>query len=387
MLRKILIGLGLLVLALIGAGVYLFHRMDSQLARDFQESQERLKPGVTIGAGQFKKSAFYKGEDLGEVTEILMGWPADREGAALTVVGNRGVHFLDRSGQLKKQVHFSKDIRCPIEVTRLDASGEYGFLTRHESWAVDAILFDRQGQERWSYPGGFLGGIDDSVGGDLDGKGTFQVVIGFNGGGGVVLLNSEGKRIWQSVDGNVWHVETLDTKGDGRKEILHSNAQGQLLVRDSTGEVIARYLPDYYVSDFALTAWGDESQPSHILVPSEEGEGAARKPVILILDPRGKTVAHLDAPLGDLMHVTKGTPVHYTNEAEYYAVLQARWVSERSMLLLYDKQGQIAYQEVIGDSCLGIAALPGKLGDRLLVGCSGRIWEYSPAVGGNQDPP
>ena len=145
MLRKILIALGLLIVALIALGAYLIHRIDSQLARDSRENLEKLEPRVITGGGLFKKRTFYKGDGLGEVTEILAGWPADREGATLTVVGNRGVHFLDNGGLLKKRVRFSKDIFCPIEVTELDTSGEYGFLTRDESWATDAILFDKQG--------------------------------------------------------------------------------------------------------------------------------------------------------------------------------------------------------------------------------------------------
>jgi hypothetical protein len=378
MLGKILIALGLLVLALIVVGAYFFHRIDSQLARDSREKLAKLEPRVTTGGGLFKKGTFYKGDGLGEVTEILVGWPADREGAALTVVGNRGAHFLDSSGLLKKQVRFSKDIFCPVEVTRLDADGEYGFLTRDESWAVDAILFDKQGQERWSYPGGVLKGIDDSAGGDLDGKGHFQVVIGFNAGGGIVLVDGEGKKIWQKMDGNVWHVETLDINGDGRREILHSNARGQLLVRDGSGEIIARYLPDHYVSDFALTRWGSESQSRHILIPSKETGYGCCKPAIFVLDAGGKTVIHLDAPLGDLMHLTHGTPVHFPKKAAYYSVLQTNGPLKRSILFLYDTEGKIAYQEILADACFGITSVTGKEGDRLLVGCSGDILEYSP---------
>ena len=378
MLRKILIALGLLLFVLIVAAVYLFHRIDSQLARDSQEQLKKLEPRVVIGSGLFKKSTFYKGEGLGEVTEILLGWPADREGAALTVVGNRGAQFLDSSGLLKKQIRFSRDIFCPVEVTRLDANGTYGFLTRDESWAVDAILFDEQGHERWSYPGGVLkGSVDDSVGGSLDGKGNLQVVIGFNGGGGIALVDNEGKKIWQKADANVWHVETLDIDGNGKQEILHSNARGQLLVRNHSGEIIAHYLTDHYVSDFALTRWGVESQARHILIPSKESNDGCCKPVILVLNAKGKTVIHLDAPLGDLMHMTHGTPVHFSKKTPYYAVLQTNGPLNRSMLFLYDTDGKITYQEIIAESCSSIASMPEKMGDRLLIGCSGDILEYS----------
>lgn len=383
MLRKVLITFALLVLAVIVFGVYFFHRIDSQLARDSREKLKKLEPRVITGTGQFKKSIFYKGENLGGVTEILVGWPADREGAALTVVGNRGAHFLDSNGVLKRQVRFSKDIFCPVEVTRLNASGEYGFLTRDESWSVGAILFDKQGQERWSYPGGVLKGVDDSVGAGLDNKGNVRVVVGFNGGGGVVLVDSEGEEIWRKADSNVWHVETLDIDGDGRMEILHSNARGQLVVRAASGEIIAHYLTDHYVSDFALTRWGTESEARHILVPSQETADGCCKQVILVLDAKGKTVAHFDAPLGDLMHQTQGTPVRFLKDTSYYAVLQGNGHLKRSMFFLYDAVGKIAYQEILADTCFGIAAIPEKTGERLLVGCSGDILEYSPATDGS----
>ena len=239
-------------------------------------------------------------------------------------------------------------------------------MTRDQSWAADAILFDKQGQERWSHSGGLVKGIDDSVG-SLDDKGNLQVVVGFNGNGGVVLVDSAGKKIWQKADGNVWHVETLDIDGDGRAEILHSNAKGQLLVRDARGEMIAHYLTRHNVSDFALTRWGTESRAQHILVPSQEMGDGCCKPVVLVLDANGKTISHFDAPLGDLMHVTRGTPVHFPKGPPYYAVLQANRFLSRSMLFLYDAEGKITYHEILAEACLGIATMREKTGDRLLI--------------------
>jgi hypothetical protein len=380
MLRKILIGLALLVIFVIAAAAYFIHRIDSQLARESEVKLKKLEPHVATGFGMFKKSTFYKEDGLGEVTEILFGWPADREGGTPTVVGNHGADFLTSDGKLKKQVRFSrKDIFCPIEVTKLDARCDYGFLTRDQSWAGDAILFDKQGLERWRYAGGLVKGVDDSVGG-LDGNGNIQVVIGFNGDGGVVLVDSAGKKIWRKGDGNVWHVETLDINGDGREEILHSNAKGQLLVRDANGEIIAHYLTDHNVSDFALTRWGTESQARHILVPSQEMGDGCCKPVVLILDANGKTIIHFDTPLGDLMHETRGMPVHFPEKPPYYAVLQTNRSLSRSILFLYDAEGRITYHEILAEACAGIAAMRDKTGDRLLVGCSGNVLEYSPSA-------
>jgi len=50
------------------------------------------------------------------------------------------------------------------------------------------------------------------------------------------------------------------------------------------------------------------------------------------------------------------------------------------MLLLYDKAGEIAYQEILGESCHGIATLTIPDAETLLVGCNAKIWEYSPVL-------
>lgn len=377
MLRKVFIAVALLILALVAVGIYVAHWSGSYLAKVVREDQQKWQPRVITGSGRFNKSTFYTDVNLGEISQILRGWPADREGAVLTVVGNKSADFLDARGGLKLQIQFSKFVPTTVEAVQLDASGDYGFLTRDESWGVDVVLFDKEGQEGWSYSGPILTGIDDSMMGDLGGDGKSKVVVGLNGRGGLVVLDRDGKKLWRKPEGNVWHVETLDTKGDGRRQILHTNAQGQLLVRDALGEIIAHYVPNNYVSFFALTRWGGEAQPRHILVPTGENGGQRDKPVFLVLDAQGRVVAHLDASLGGLMDRAEGTPVRYSRNGEYYAILQNKNVSKRSVLCLYDHAGRIAYQEILGDYCHGLTAFPGQLGDKLLVGCSGTVWEYS----------
>lgn len=382
MAKKILIAIAILLLIVASTGIYLIHRYDSVTERDAAEDLQKLQPRVITGDGQFKKAAFYAGSNLGAITQILAGWPASREGATLTIIGNEGAHFLDSNAQLKAAIRFSRYVRCEVEAVRLNETGDYGFLTRHQSWVADAILFDKAGPEIWRYPSGIAKSIDDSAMGDIGSDGKSRVVIGFNGHGGVVLTDISGKKIWQKTDGNVWHVETLDTRGDGHREILNSNARGQLLVRDANGDVLAHYLSGQYVSDFSLTRWGRESQPTHILIPGKADAGSCCRPIFLVLDAGGKTVATLDAPPGDWIHRTKGTSVNYGKGAEFYAVLQTG-VLHRSVLSFYDHEGGIAYQEVLDDNCLGITSLPRNSTDRLLVGCKGKVWEYSPMAEAN----
>jgi hypothetical protein len=377
MLRKIALGVALFVVSVVGVGLYLMHRYESKWEQESREQLQKLEPRVITSDREFTKKVFYEDSGLREITQILVGWPPGREAAVLTLVGKKKVDFLDANVGLKKQITFSKFIASPLQAVLLDAAGDYGFLTRDQTWAEDVILFDKSGQEVWNYAGGVMNGVDDSTVGEVGPDRKSTVVVGFNGGGGLVFVDSQGKKIWQKPESNVWHVETLDIKGDGHREILHSNARGELLVRNATGEVIAHYLPGYYVSHFSLTRWGDEPQPTHILVPTKQNKGGCCKKVLLVLSAEGNSIATLDAPEGDWIHRANGTPVQQKNSAALYAVLQTGTLP-RSLLSIYNSDGKITYQEILGDRCLAISTMPGDLADRLLIGCGSSVWEYSP---------
>jgi len=380
MLRKVLIIVAVLFASMIVLAVYYGHRVLRELS---QVPTELKTPRVLVGEGVFEKRSFYAGDGLGQISQILPGWPADREGAVLVIVGNKGAQFFDAGGKLKKHVFFSEDVYCPVQSVRLDASGDYGFLTRDESWFGKVILFDKQGQRLWSYSGGFRG-VNDSAAGDVDGDGKAEFIVGFNGGGGIHLLSHQGKKRWQAEDRNVWHVEILDTNGDGRGEIVHSNARGELKVRDARGQEIARFLSGSYVSFFALTRWGGELQATHILIPGVRG---TRQATFFILDSRGNRVQQFDAPLGYLLKVGEGTPVRFAGEATHYAILQSYSPWDRSMLFVYNHKGRLDYQEIIGENCQGLAPFSEKSGEVLLVGCTEKIWTYSLVAKSKSPPP
>lgn len=374
MLRKILIGFAILLLLLLGAGVYLYHKIQPVL-RESKARQKMLRPRLVKGEGNFTRSVFYTSGGLGAISQISVGSPADHEGADIAVVGGQGADFIDVGGRVKKSVRFAVPQKVPVIIARIDAAGQYGYLTRDESWAVPATLFDKEGKVSWrsqDWPG-----VDDSAPGDVSGDGKLSVAIGFNGGGGLVLVDGQGNEQWKKEEGNVWHVEMLDTNGDGHDEILHSNAKGQLLVRNGNGEVIARYMPDAYVAYFAVTRWEEEARASHILARfSATGESCCKKGLVL-LDATGRKITELESPMGDLFTQLTATPVRFEPGADYFAVLEA--TAGGSMLLLYGEDAQVKYQEIIGDTCIGMSSVPEKDGEHLFVGCTDKIWEYSPA--------
>lgn len=378
--RNALIGVASLALLLLAAGAFLYFKVVAPGVRiaeaELEAKKAKLQPRIIIGQGDFKKRLFYASDELGRISEVRFGWPADREAADIAVVGSHGVDFIDAAGHVKQTVRFT-EARGSFDIVRLDPSGAYGYLTREESWSRAATLLDKEGHEIWHSDGGSWPGIDDSAAGDVDGKGKPSIVVGYNGAGGVALFDLQGNRLWKKLEANVWHVETLDTNGDGRAEILHSNAGGQLVVRNASGDVIGRYLSGVYVSHFAVTLWGDEQQPTHILVPISEAHEGGCNPMFVILEANGKQVARLESPLGDLFSRTKSTPIRFPKASQFFAVIENDFASDRSNLLLYDGGHRVVYQEILGESCLGLAEAGKEVG-RLLVGCNGKIWEFSP---------
>jgi hypothetical protein len=100
------------------------------------------------------------------------------------------------------------------------------------------------------------------------------------------------------------------------------------------------------------------------------------KPGFLVSDAAGKTVAQLDAPLGDLLNRAHGTPIEFAKGEVYYAALKSDRTRGRSILFLYDSHSRIAYQEVLGEVCSGLVPMPSAEQQRLLIGCFDKIWEY-----------
>ena len=129
-------------------------------------------------------------------------------------------------------------------------------------------------------------GIDDAIAGQI--AGSEAVIVGLNGDGGVRRLDSQGKELWQQPDGNVWHVEIATPDNGSDAMILHTNARGQLVLRDATGNVVGHSKPETYVSHFSLTAWDDHPTRNDLIAA---GNGS-----LYILSMHAQTLARLSAP-------------------------------------------------------------------------------------------
>jgi hypothetical protein len=296
---------------------------------------------------------------LGLITDIQQ-----RENHEFVVAGQRGAAFLAEDGSFNRSIHFEQ---CNSDVVGVKA-GTGAFLCRG-AWSKGAMLIDAEGKTLWSYGGGVTG-VDDAAAGVLGAAGAEEVVVGLNGDGGVRLLSSEGKELWKRDDGNVWHVEIATVDEQPGNVILHSNARGQLTIRDATGNVLARNAPEVYVASFSLSAWKDDPHLNKV-VAVDEGS-------VYILTMDGKTLARLPAPGNTSITDPKGTTVHFSQGIPDYAVLLRHSLWTRSLLYIYDAGDQLIYNEILDHNCAALHAVPGQNGaEDLFLGCNGFVEKYS----------
>jgi hypothetical protein len=376
--KKVLIGCSIslaVLVVLAGVGGYFAFRHFTRFLPHALEMPSRLEmpsdlanPTVLVGSGFVSRTLFFEDSRLGTITDIKIGEFDPSPGQEIGIAGSRGAAFLDEAARAKAMVMFSGQAD-DVNIIDIDADGACEFFNRG-SWGVDASLIDHNGNVRWTYGG--MPGVDDMDAGDVDGDGAMEFAVGFNGGGGVHLLDVHGKKKWSQPDGNVWHVELVDTDADGTLEIVHSNAGGQMTVRDLSGKVIRRARPGPYFSDFSLCRWPTSNGREYALLAEDD--------TIWLFDFNGQTVAQFPSPKSGTLGSAKGTPIKLkTDQPEYFAALVEFRNWDRAVLYLYDSKGTLVYQEILPETCASIAALTldNAEVETLLIGGNGKVWKYS----------
>lgn len=322
------------------------------------------------------KTIFLERRELGEVTDIVAGELDASSGPEIGIAGSCGAILVTESGKEKSFVAF-RDWLDHVDIVDVEGDGVCEYLNRG-SWSCDVVLMDHEGKAIWTHGG--PSGVDDACAGDLDGDGKLEFVVGFNGGGGVRLLETNGKEQWTQPDGNVWHVEITDANGDGDLDIVHSNAAGQITVRNARGSVVSRAHPTAYCSDFSLCRFPEKKGGKLALLAENE--------TIWLFDYDGTAITRLKAPgCGSLGHA-RGVPVKLeSGKGEYLAVVVDFQGRSASRLYVYDSAGALVYRDALSEACASIAALSlGKSPTQtLLVGGDRKVWQYSLVGTGRRD--
>jgi len=245
-------------------------------------------------------------------------------------------------------------------------------------------LIGHDGKTIWLYNNGM--GINDAAGGNLYGDEQEEFVVGYGGDGGVVLLDGNGSEIWRQPEGNVWHVELADTDGTGKLKIVHSNVGGGIVVRDAKGHILSQKELPLYLGDFSLCNWPGHGSRQYGLAAGnylrdESGERSfqGEKGRIWVFDFAGNIVADFKAPFSNDAYDVRGALVKgATGRPEYLAAVTTFSEWPRSVFYLFKLTGEVVYQEVLGEKCRAIAAIPinESAADSILIGGENKIWRY-----------
>jgi hypothetical protein len=157
------------------------------------------------------------------------------------------------------------------------------------TWSRNVTAVDAAGKVLWTYPQGNSSGIDDVWAADLNGDGSDEVIVGFNGGTGLHVLDSNGQLQWKSTAiGNVWHVNSGDFRGDGAVQVVATSASGRLHFFDAKGAMWGEAQPGFYTNlvragrirptDAAATVFaiGSDSQTATTSVAALSADGARK---------------------------------------------------------------------------------------------------------------
>ncbi|HJQ23131.1 MAG TPA: hypothetical protein VKA60_04395 [Blastocatellia bacterium] len=388
--NKLLIGcssvLALSLLLAAVAGYFIYQRFARFFSMIHTEMPAELKqPRVIAGQELLEKASFLQVKRLGRISSILYGKFDPSLDSELCIVGQTGALFLDEQGNQKDSVTFAKAVETvlgfkaegtnrrygQIDVVDVDGDHIYEFLVR-ENLNGAAELIGHDGKTIWTYDEGdgensFL---EDMTAGDIDGDGKAEYVAAYLNGKGLVLLDHSRKEIWSKPEVHANTVQMLDTDGSGKLKILH-DAYTQIVLRDTSGNVLSGGETGNYIGHFSLVRWPSKKDRQYALHFSHD--------VTRLLDYNGKTVKEFNAPLSKDLYRVHGITVKLKAEGpEYFAAVAESIVYERSVFYVYNSTGSLVYQEILPEAYESIAAFPLGLSGReaILLGGDGEVIEY-----------
>lgn len=204
---------------------------------------------------------------------------------ALGVFGNCAE--LDVAGKTQRSLNLGKGYAMTLRLAR--SRGESGNkLLAFHTWSTDLRAYDLDGNHLWSYPRAT--GIDDVWAADLNGDNAEEVIVGYNGGGGVHVLNGEGQLLWKTTAvGNVWHVCAGDVRGTGQRQVVTTSAAGMVHVFGSKGKRYRDLDAGCYASMVRAGRLSPKDKKATVFVAGSVSgaEGKDRTQVLSALAPDG----------------------------------------------------------------------------------------------------
>lgn len=326
-------------------------------ADDQKDAFNSLPVSVIVDKLAVKKSQFIKTDSAFIVSDIERFRLNNRD--TIGAVWPEGAVFTDINGKIIRNIVFNSRAGGHVDIVDMTNDGKPEFLNRG-SWSEDAALLDETGKETWRYTG--KDGVDDSEAGDMDGDGKKEIVVGFNGSGGVRLYNPDKGEIWKKSGGNIWSVAISDINNDGKNEIIHTASGGSIFIRDKDGNILKESKPEHYLAHFRMSDWFD-SKGRIFLMAGDKGK-------LRVYNTEGKDLAGFNITEISDPYFSTGAVVKSSNA--YYAAAFSRVMPDNSMIYIFDRKGNVMYSEKIKGKCFSI--MPFKKG--FLAGCRGEVAYY-----------
>ena len=106
----------------------------------------------------------------------------DASGAIYALAWRGKAVEVDATGSVVRELTLPGVQGSTLRLAHLGAGGQVALLA-FRVWSDQVKAYDLAGKELWTYPGGRSDGIDDVWPADLDGDGTDETIVGFNGRG------------------------------------------------------------------------------------------------------------------------------------------------------------------------------------------------------------
>jgi hypothetical protein len=267
-----------------------------------------LGSSLAVGLAAFLVDVCPAAENDPAVQELKPAWSL--KGGWTGVVGDDKedtVYALDASGkclELDSAGKTRREFKLPNaggSVLRLARwPGDEGqALLAFAVWAVELRTYDLKGTPVWNYPSG----IDDVWATTLNVSGA--VIVGYNGGVGVHVLDSKGQVRWKSqAIGNVWHVCAGDVWGEGTPQFVTTSAKGQVHIFAGDGSKRADIDAGCYANMVRVGKLSKDDKDATIIVAGTAHVAAAPKTVMITaLTSDGMTKWAVHVPAGAQPHV------------------------------------------------------------------------------------